>query len=232
MDMSQHSSLDLSFDLVLYDIDGTLVDTGGAGMFAIMTAAERYFGAPSPSLDLAGSTDLGIVKNLLDHYGHAADLIDVEEFFGIYHPLLEQSLRSEQYTGKILPCVEQCLQFDQQRGSAIGLLTGNTAQGAAIKMRHFGLDHHFGFGAYGDDHADRNRLGPVAQSRATHHTGLEYSATRTLVIGDTPKDIACAHAMGARCLAVATGHFTADQLRDHGADFVVNDLSEWLEMIS
>jgi phosphoglycolate phosphatase-like HAD superfamily hydrolase len=232
MDMSQHSSLDSSFDLVLYDIDGTLVDTGGAGMFAIMTAAERYFGAPSPSLDLAGSTDLGIVKNLLDHYGHTAELIDVEEFFGIYHPLLEQSLRSEQYAGKILPHVEQCLLFDQQRGAAIGLLTGNTAQGAAIKMRHYGLDHHFGFGAYGDDHADRNRLGPVALTRAAKHTGREFSASRTLVIGDTPKDIACAHAMGARCLAVATGHFTIEQLRAHGADFVVNDLSEWLAMIS
>ena len=230
--MSQRSSLELSFDLVLYDIDGTLVDTGGAGMHAIMTAAERYFGAPSPALDLAGSTDLGIVKNLLDHYGHSAELMDVEEFFGIYHPLLEQSLCSQQYAGKVLPYVEQCLLSDQQRGAAIGLLTGNTAQGAAIKMRHFGLDHHFGFGAYGDDHADRNRLGPVAQSRAAHHTGREYSATRTLVIGDTPKDIACAHAMGARCLAVATGHFSADQLRAHGADFVVNDLGEWLAIIS
>lgn len=201
-------------------------------MHAIMTAAERYFGAPSPSLDLAGSTDLGIVKNLLDHYGHSAELMDVEEFFGIYHPLLEQSLRSQQYLGKILPFVEQCLQSDQQRGAVIGLLTGNTAQGAAIKMRHFGLDQHFGFGAYGDDHADRNRLGPVALARAADLTGREFSATRTLVIGDTPKDIACAHAMGARCLAVATGHFTADQLRAHGADYVVNDLSEWVEMMT
>jgi len=101
--MSQRSSLELSFDLVLYDIDGTLVDTGGAGMHAIMTAAERYFGAPSPALDLAGSTDLGIVKNLLDHYGHSAELMDVEEFFGIYHPLLEQSLCSQQYAGKVRP---------------------------------------------------------------------------------------------------------------------------------
>ena len=84
---------------------------------------------------------------------------------------------------------------------------------------------HFPFGAFGDDHHDRNELGPVALERASGHTGREFSAEGTLVIGDTPKDIRCAKAIGARCLAVATGSFTTGQLRDHGAEIVVESLA-------
>jgi phosphoglycolate phosphatase-like HAD superfamily hydrolase len=91
-------------------------------------------------------------------------------------------------------------------------------------MRHFGLDHHFGFGAFGSDHADRNLLGPIALERAVRHNGRDHSAARTWVIGDTPKDIACARAMGARCVAVATGRFTVRELEAFGADRVVESL--------
>jgi phosphoglycolate phosphatase-like HAD superfamily hydrolase len=88
------------------------------------------------------------------------------------------------------------------------------------------LLHHFAFGAYGCDHADRNQLGPVALERASMHAGRDFSAEEALVIGDTPKDIACARAMGARCLAVATGKFSAEQLRVCGADMVVQGLDD------
>lgn len=213
-----------SFDLVLYDIDGTLVDTGGAGMSAISSAAEQFFGAPSPALDLAGSTDLGIVKNLLDHYGHAQEAVDVAAFFSVYHELLQRNLQSGNYQGKVLPGVAESLARCAQVGAVTGLLTGNTKLGAAIKMQHYLLDHHFPFGAFGDDHADRNLLGPVALERAEKWHAKEFHPSRTLVIGDTPKDIACAKAMGARCLAVATGHFREEQLRDYGADYVVATL--------
>jgi phosphoglycolate phosphatase len=216
------------FDLLLYDIDGTLVDTGGAGMAAITAAAEDYFGAPAPHLDLAGSTDLGIIQNLLVHYGHSAEAVDVADFFERYHRLLMHHLESGKYDGRVLPGVRESLARGNSHGIATGLLTGNSQQGAAIKMRHFLLHEHFPYGAYGDDHADRNLLGPVALSRASSHHGREFCPATTLVIGDTPRDIACAHAMGARCLAVATGSFSADALRQHGADFVVESLEEWL----
>lgn len=215
-----------AFDLVLYDIDGTLVDTGGAGMEAISQAAEIYFGAPSPALDLAGSTDLGLVSYLLTHYGHAHETMDVGGFFTIYHDLLRRNLASGSYAGHILPGVENSLAQWTHAGAAIGLLTGNTSHGAAIKMAHYQLEKHFPFGAYGDDYADRNLLGPVALERATLFHGRAFSPQRTLVIGDTPKDIACAQAMGACCLAVATGHFTVEQLRSYGADYVVATLSD------
>jgi phosphoglycolate phosphatase-like HAD superfamily hydrolase len=88
------------------------------------------------------------------------------------------------------------------------------------------LAGYFSFGAYGCDHADRNLLGPIALQRAEKHTGKSFSAGETWIIGDTPKDIACAKAIGARCLAVATGSFSMSQLQSHGADIVVSSLEE------
>ena len=216
------------FELILYDIDGTLVDTGGAGMAALSQAAEQYFGAPAPRLDLAGSTDLGIVKNLLDHYQKDSSAIEVEDFFHLYHGLLEANLQSGEYAGRVLPGVHESLLRCAEQSIAAGLLTGKTQRGAAIKMQHYALHHHFPYGAYGDDHADRNLLGPVALSRAGLHHGKSFDASTTLVIGDTPKDIACAHAMGARCLAVATGSFSVDALQASGADWVLRSLEEWV----
>ena len=96
-----------------------------------------------------------------------------------------------------------------------------------MKLRHYGLDHHFAFGAYGSDKADRNLLGMIALERALAFTGRVYHPDQTLVIGDTPKDIACAHAMGARCLAVATGAFSAQELGDAGADWVLGSLTDF-----
>jgi len=93
-------------------------------------------------------------------------------------------------------------------------------------MRHFGLDRFFAIGAYGCDHADRNRLGPLALDRARAHFGRDFTAAETWIIGDTPKDIACARALGARCLAVATGRFSSAELTLHGADQVVPTLDE------
>jgi phosphoglycolate phosphatase-like HAD superfamily hydrolase len=116
--------------------------------------------------------------------------------------------------------------------ATLGLLTGNIAGGAALKMQHFGLANHFAFGAYGCDHADRNQLGPLALQRAATHTGKNHTAANTWIIGDTPKDIACAHAIGASCLAVATGEFSVAQLTSHQADRVVSSLDEALEWLA
>ena len=133
------------------------------------------------------------------------------------------------FSGRVFGGVHDLLtELAGHRDAGIGLLTGNIAGGAAAKMRHFGLAGHFPFGAYGCDHADRNRLGPIALERAAAHTGRTFTAAETWVIGDTPKDIACAHAIGARCLAVATGQFSAEALEAHGADQVVRSLEQAL----
>lgn len=209
--------------LWLFDIDGTLVDTGGAGMRALQDAAAACFGARGPELDLAGSTDSGIVHDLFRHFGREVDAAATAGFFAAYLERLEFHLAGGGFPGRVLPGVVAMLDLLSSRGDVtVGLLTGNIEGGARAKMRHYGLDHHFGFGAYGCDHADRNRLGPVALERAAAHAGRRFSPEETLVIGDTPKDIACARALGARCLAVSTGAVPAGRLRD--ADHLVDTL--------
>lgn len=213
--------------LWLFDIDGTLVDTGGAGMRSLQEAAVEHFGDPGPPLDLAGSTDLGVLGGIYRHFGLSPAAGDGELFFASYLRRLEWNLVHGGFSGRVLPGVEDLLrELDARHGVSVGLLTGNLAAGAAAKMRHFGLDRYFAFGAYGCDHADRNLLGPVALQRAARHVGRDFSPLETLVIGDTPKDIACARAMGAPCLAVATGAFSRDQLELAGATRVVATLQE------
>ncbi|MFC7337198.1 HAD family hydrolase [Haloferula chungangensis] len=214
--------------LWLFDIDGTLVDTGGAGLLALKEAATECFGGEGPELDLAGSTDSGIVLNMFSHFGlpHSDD--QVERFYEFYLGRLEWNLAHAGFEGRVLPgAVDLLDQLAADEDATVGLLTGNIAGGAALKMRHYGLDHHFAFGAYGCDFADRNLLGPIALDRAAKHSGRSFSPEETLVIGDTPKDIACAHAMGSKCLAVATGKFSVDELLEAGADFALPGLSEF-----
>lgn len=218
--------------LYLFDIDGTLVDTGGAGMAALKEATCEVFGHEGPTLDLAGSTDLGIVANIHAYFEIEATRERIESYFEVYLARLDWNLTHGGFPGRVFGGVEDLLtELAGRSDASVGLLTGNTAGGAAAKMRHFGLAGHFPFGAYGCDHADRNRLGPIAMERAAAHTGKIFTAAETWVIGDTPKDIACAHAIGARCLAVATGQFTSQALAAHGADQVVESLDQALEWL-
>ncbi|MEI6675991.1 MAG: HAD family hydrolase [Verrucomicrobiota bacterium] len=211
--------------LYLFDIDGTLLDTGGAGMRAMHEAALEIFGAGGPELDMAGSTDLGLVAHIYAHFGIEACRERIDEFLAIYQLRLDWNLAHGNFPGRIITGAPEVLAALAQRPDAtLGLLTGNTAAGAAAKLRHFKLDSYFAFGAFGSDHEDRNQLGPIALARAAAHAGRTFTPEETLVIGDTPKDIACAHAIGARCLAVATGRYSASALQAHGADTVVDTL--------
>jgi phosphoglycolate phosphatase len=215
--------------LLLFDIDGTLVDTGGAGMHALQEAALVVFGDRGPPLDLAGSTDAGIVLGMLSHFGRSAEFTDIQGFYRIYLERLEWNLLSGSFSGKVLPGVAMLLRHLASAPDAhLGLLTGNIEDGAMLKMRHYQLDSYFGVGAFGNDHHDRNQLGPVALRRASDHFGVEFSTRDVWVIGDTPKDIACARALGAPCLAVATGRFSARELTEHGADRVMEDFADSL----
>jgi phosphoglycolate phosphatase-like HAD superfamily hydrolase len=218
--------------LYLFDIDGTLVDTGGAGMAALNEATREIFGHDGPPLDLAGSTDLGIIAGIHSHFEieHTRERFDA--YLEIYLHRLQWNLAHGGFPGRVYDGVTELLaELGAHPEATVGLLTGNAAGGAAAKMRHFGLAEHFPFGAYGCDHADRNRLGPIALERASAHAGKSFSSNETWVIGDTPKDIACAHAIGARCLAVATGSFSAAQLMAHGADQVVESLGDAIHWI-
>ena len=108
----------------------------------------------------------------------------------------------------------------------LGLLTGNVSRGAQLKLGHYGVWHFFEFGAFADDHADRNQLGSFAQARARERPGREFTAEEIDVIGDTPRDIACGKALGARTIAVATGSWSREKLAEHHPDILIDDFSE------
>jgi phosphoglycolate phosphatase-like HAD superfamily hydrolase len=141
--------------------------------------------------------------------------------------LVQLSLLLPQVPGRVLPGVVAMLDALRTRKDfAVGLLTGNLVRGAQLKLAHYGLWHHFPFGAFADDHHERNHLGPFAQSRAQAHHGIAFPPEKIWILGDTPHDIACARAIGARALAVATGIFSLDALEPHQPDLLLEDLSE------
>lgn len=213
--------------LYLFDIDGTLVDTGGAGMAALKQATREVFGDDGPELDLAGATDRGIVAGIHRHYGVEFSDEGFKNYLAVYHERLADNLARGEFAGRVIEGVFPLLEhLASDSRATLGLLTGNTALGARIKVGHFGLAEYFAFGAYGCDHADRNKLGPIALQRAQVHAGKPFTSDQTWIIGDTPKDIACAKAIGARCLAVATGSFSIGQLQSHGADLAVAALDQ------
>lgn len=205
--------------LLLFDIDGTLLDTHGAGGAALMDAVEDVFGIAREGLsplNLAGATDKGIIRGLLEELQkeHTDDLVSA--YLHSYLGHLERRFGRDDFAGHLLPGVTELLtELSAMPEMHLGLLTGNVRRGADIKLLRFGIHVHFIEGAFGDDAEDRNLLGPVAMERMTAMTGQPYSAASVIVIGDTPKDIACARAIGARCLAVATGVYSMEQLQAH-----------------
>lgn len=211
--------------LLLFDVDCTLVDTGGAGITALKQAIVEVFGGEGPPLDLAGSTDSGIVRGVFEHFGREYDPDIEAQFYEVYLPLMKKNLRDESFGGRVLDGVPELLNDLEEAGHTLGLLTGNIELGGLIKVAHYGLAEHFQFGSWGDDHWDRNKLGPIAIERANEHTGLNFTAEDVIVIGDTCKDVACAQAIGAPCLAVATGSVSVADLEKCGADLVVPDLT-------
>lgn len=207
--------------LVLFDIDGTLLDTRGAGLHAIRKAIRQIHGGEGPELNLGGATDSSLARQILGHFGVEPDEEAVRFFYATYLEYLGEHLQGDDYEGVVFPGVRELLDELRNAGATLGLLTGNIADGAALKIDHFGLSGYFTFGAYGDDHHDRNELGPIALRRAHHAHGTLFTGGRTVIVGDTPRDIDCGRAIGALTLCVATGSFGADELRAHGADLVV-----------
>jgi phosphoglycolate phosphatase-like HAD superfamily hydrolase len=216
--------------LVLFDIDGTLVLTGGAGMRAMDRAFTQVFGVERAfaGVQAGGRTDSFLVSQALA----AAGLPDTpdrhERFKTAYLPLLaEEVLQRGQGRKGTMPGVPDLVAALRQRAAPhLALLTGNYRGAAEIKLSHFGLWDAFAFGAFSDDASDRNALVPIARERARAHGVAPDACTRAIVIGDTPHDIECAAAAGAMSVAVATGGFTRDELERAGADVVLDDLSD------
>lgn len=216
--------------LLLFDIDGTLVLTGRAGLRAMGAAFEDLFGVSDAfrHVKMGGRTDSWLVSHALARWGIDDTPDHHTRFRAAYLPrLAEEMLEPGTGTKGIMPGVRALL--DAVAGQAdvhVALLTGNYREAAAIKLQHFALWDYFGFGAFADDAADRNLLVPVARGRAKEQGVSDEACARAVVIGDTPHDVACATVAGARSVAVATGGHSRDELARAGADVVLDTLSD------
>ncbi|MDD3180290.1 MAG: HAD family hydrolase [Opitutaceae bacterium] len=202
--------------LILWDIDGTLIVSRGAGMRAMERALWQRFGIVDSldSIDWAGRTDSWIAHEILNRHRLGDSPQNIHDYLETYLELLPAELKTTQ--GYTLPGIVDLLEIlHLRRDVAQGLLTGNLARGAQLKLQHFRVWHYFQFGAFADDSPRRNDLGPHAVRRAREQHRVDFPPERTFIIGDTPHDIACGKAIGAKTIAVATGKYSVTDLAHH-----------------
>ena len=212
---------------VLFDIDGTLVSLDGAGSRSLNRAMEEILQVTDGfrGIDFAGKTDLQIIREGLGTLG-------LTEQDDLLHSLLDRylvHLRAEVSTGRghVKRGVRELLSALQElEGVYLGLLTGNAEVGARLKLEPFGLNRFFPVGAFGSDSEDRNLLLPIAVQRLQGLESVSLSHNRCVVIGDTPKDVECAHVHGASAIAVATGTYPLNELEKTDAELVIANLSD------
>jgi len=219
--------------ILLFDIDGTLLNTGGAGQSAMEKTLAAEFGMTRPieGISTAGRTDRGITQDLFKFY----DIVMSDENWDRFHDRYTDNLKAalNGSPGQILPGIPELLAALQARDDVtMGLLTGNFEHGARIKLEHYALDEFFEFGGYGDHHADRDDIARdvfrVLQSRH----GDDIDTDRVWVIGDTPHDVQCGRAIGARVAAVGTGMFALETLAESQPDHLFEDFSEYERLLA
>ncbi|HET7624574.1 MAG TPA: HAD family hydrolase [Verrucomicrobiae bacterium] len=212
--------------LALFDIDGTLVRTGGAGVKAFAKVFATEFGATEgfERLKFAGRTDVSLVREFFQAHRISETAGNFERFFERYVFWLDHILSGSPTE----PCPGVWKFLDDLKAlphpPLIGLLTGNIRLGAEIKLRHFGLWDEFETGAFADDHENRDQIAAIARERGCRILGEKLRDEEVLVVGDTPLDIRCGRSIRAKVLAVATGGAKLDELIRHKPDWAVPDL--------
>jgi phosphoglycolate phosphatase-like HAD superfamily hydrolase len=213
--------------VLLFDIDGTLIETGGAGRRSIERAFERRFGRRDAcaSFPFGGMTDRAIVRSGLGAIGEAATEEAIDDLIAVYLEVLADEM-ARAADCRLHRGIEPALDAARAARCAIGLGTGNVREGARLKLERVGIYDRFAFGGFGSDHEIRPELLRVGAERGARALGAPLAACRVVVIGDTPKDVAAAQAIGAECVAVATGSFTAAALAACGPEHVFRDLDD------
>ncbi|MCX8031071.1 MAG: HAD hydrolase-like protein [Thermodesulfovibrionales bacterium] len=214
--------------VILFDIDGTLVDTGGAGSRALNLAFKEYFSIENAfkGINMSGKTDPQIIRECLIIHKLPTDNKVFRDIIQLYLNILTREIYNNKR--RTMPGVREALNTLSYNNNSycLGLLTGNIEEGARIKLSVFDFNKYFPFGAFGSDDEDRNKLLPFATKRFQLLYGKEIDYSNCIIIGDTPRDIACAKPYGAYCLAVATGYYSVNELKEAGADEVMEDLSD------
>lgn len=222
--------------LILFDIDGTLLLSGRAGLRAMTRTFEQTFGVPDAFAGehFGGRTDSFLVSNALRNAGLPDTVEAHERFRQNYIPILAEEIQhpGTGHKGLMPGALELLEALDEHHHLHLALLTGNYREAAEVKLQHFEIWDFFEWGAFSDDAADRNALVPIARRRAETYDIPAEAIERVIVIGDTPHDIECARVAGAKSIAVATGGFTVEQLRDAGADEILQDLSDTAAVIA
>jgi phosphoglycolate phosphatase len=220
--------------VILFDIDGTLVLTGGAGQRAMARAFEDTFSVANAfqHIEMPGRTDSWILTDALTAHGVPAEPANIARFREAYLEYLQIEIRHPGPRKGVMPGVRALLDVLLGRDDVyLALLTGNYQDAARLKLEFFDLWRYFRCGAFGDAAPDRNGLLPKAIATIRTCGGPEVVPSQVVVIGDTPLDVECAAASGARSLAVATGGYDIDALRAAGADVVMKDLGDTRQVL-
>jgi phosphoglycolate phosphatase len=217
--------------VVLFDIDGTILWTDGAGRRAVYRALEEIYGTDIPTgLEFDGKTDPQIVRELMQSAGLHEERIHAQLDAAIqrYVSHLAVELSADNHHGKTYPGIAELLDALEERDDVLlGLLTGNVREGALAKLSAVGLAHHrFRVGAFGSDHAARPELPAIAKRRAEELLGVPVRGSDVVVIGDTPADMQCGLGIGARAIGVATGRYSVEALQACKPAAVFQDLSD------
>jgi phosphoglycolate phosphatase-like HAD superfamily hydrolase len=213
--------------LLLFDIDGTLLTANGTGRSSVEAALSRQFGRPihTDAVAFSGKTDPQIMAEVLRENDIPPTDEHVDTALATYQDTAHPALSADTVT--VLPGVAALVDALHDRSDVhLGIVTGNVERMAYRKLEAARLDAPFPFGAFGSDHADRNRLPPLAIDRAAAYTGHRFDGSDVVVIGDTARDIECGARAGAYVVGVCTGHYTRDDLAPHGPDLLLDDLRD------
>jgi phosphoglycolate phosphatase-like HAD superfamily hydrolase len=217
--------------VLLFDIDGTLIRSGGAGKAAMEAGLKTAFGVREirGRVAYSGRTDPGIARELLALHDIEPTDANVEHLKVAYLEHLPEMLT--RIRGTVLPGIEDAL-GRERRAAVVGLLTGNIRAGAEIKLRHYGLWRHFPFGGFADGLIDRDDVARRALNEASAYIGRPVNPADVWVVGDTPLDVRCARAIGAKAVVVATGWHHRDELAAAGPDHLLPDFTHAGELLA
>lgn len=220
--------------LLLFDIDLTLINSGGAGRRAMSLAFEKIFAKKNglKNVNLAGRTDPQILKDALAHKGLEWSAEKEEAFKQSYFACLKSEMKKPNPRKRIQPGILGILRIlSGRRDITLGLLTGNWHQGAVIKLEYFNLYNFFKIGAFSDDSEFREKLPYIAVKRLQENYGISILPENVYIIGDTPLDVACAKPFGAKSVAVATGFFSYDELQASNPDYIFQNLNNYQKFL-